>query len=65
MNWRNESPVVTKPFKDIEFGEVFEFDEILYIKVTAIHGFDIINNKSECFDQFDAVILHNHEIVIY
>ena len=65
MTWRNESPVITKPFKEVKIGEVFEFDEIFYIKTTSMHGFDIINNVSKGFDDFDTVILHEHEIVIY
>ena len=64
MNWRNESPIVTKNFKDIKIGEVFEFDEIFYIKTALRESFDIINNITSSFDEFDAVILHNHEIVI-
>jgi hypothetical protein len=64
MNWRNESPVTTKNFKDIKIGEVFEFDEIFYIKTTPAHGFDIINNITSPFDDFAIVILHNHEIII-
>jgi hypothetical protein len=64
MNWRNESPTITQNFKDVKIGEVFEFDEIFYIKTTSTHGFDIINNIDSPFDDFDIVILHNHEIVI-
>lgn len=64
MNWRNESPVITKLFKDIKIGEVFEEDEIFYIKTKLREGFDIINNDTSSFDEFDEVIFHNHEIVI-
>jgi hypothetical protein len=64
MKWRNESPLITKLFRDIEIGEVFEFNEIFYIKITPKNGFDIINNITDTFDEFDAVILHDHEIVI-
>ena len=65
MNWRNDSPVTTKNFKDVKIGEVLEFDEIFYIKISSTHGFDIINNIVGPFDDFDIVILHEHEIVIY
>lgn len=49
MKWKDNSKNRI-PFKDLNYGEGFEKDEILYIKVGDISAFDVINDKNTLFD---------------
>ena len=64
MKWRNETNSRMMPFKDLPVGEVFEFDEIFFIKTSCKDAFDIINNQQSRFDDFDSILQHDHEIVV-
>lgn len=65
MNWTNNCTRHATTFEAIKIGDVFEYNEIFYIKLSASMAFDIINNiLSTNFYAYDAVYSTNHEIII-
>lgn len=65
MNWTNNCTRHATTFETIKIGDVFEYDEIFYIKISDSMAFDIINNAlSTTFFAYVAVYSTNHEIII-
>ena len=65
MNWTNNTKDYTTCIKEVKIGEVFEFNEIFYIKISEHSCFDIINNLYHDISYIDgAVIKREHEIII-
>jgi len=66
MNWTNNAKNYTTCVDEVKNGEVFEFNEIFYIKISMYSCFDIINNEYCDISYIDgAVIKREHEIIIY
>lgn len=68
MKWTDNSitkDILFKDFKDLKVGEVFETDEILYIKVGDNCAFDVINNKGAFFQPTYEITPRDCEIIFY
>lgn len=65
MKWTDNSIKKDILFKELEIGEGFEKDEILYIKVGDISAFDVINDKNTLFDLSSIVTSRDCEIIFH
>lgn len=65
MKWTDNSTIKRIPFKDLKYGEGFEKDGILYIKVGEISAFDVINDKNILFGLSKMVIPRDCEIIFH
>lgn len=65
MKWKDNSIIKRIPFKDLNYGEGFEKDEILYIKIGDISAFDVINDKDILFDLSSIVTPRDCEIIFH
>lgn len=52
-------------FEEIEIGEIFEIDDIYYLKVNHEYAFDVFNNQLVCCNGWDTLIPRKSELKIY
>lgn len=65
MKIKNETFQRTVKFEEIKIGEVFEWEEIFYLKVSKTTAFDVYNNLLENFEEEERVIPKQSELRIF
>ena len=65
MKWTDNSIKKDIPFKDLKYGDGFEEDNILYIKIGDDCAFDVINNKGDFFQSDYEITPRDCEIIFH
>lgn len=65
MKINNETLQRTVKFEEIKIGEVFEWEEIFYLKVFKTTAFDVYNNLLENFEEEKRVIPRQSELRVF
>lgn len=52
-------------FEEVQIGEVFEANEILYLKVDDEYAFDVLNNRVQYCKGWDTLIPKESELTVY
>lgn len=65
MKIKNETLQRTVKFKEIKVGEVFEYEEIFYLKISETTAFDVYNNSLENWEDADYLIPRQSELRIF
>lgn len=65
MKINNETLQRTVTFKEIKIGEVFEWEEIFYLKVSKTTAFDVYNNLLENFEEEEYLIPRQSELRVF
>lgn len=52
-------------FEKVQIGEIFEVDEIFYLKVDHEHAFDVFNNRLQYCKGWDTLIPKESELTVY
>lgn len=65
MKINNETLQRTVKFEEIKIGEVFEWEEIFYLKISKTTAFDVYNNLLEGFGESECLIPRKSELRIF
>lgn len=65
MNVVDERLKVLPNFNELKIGEGFEFNNILFVKVTQEDAFDVLNNRAVFFDDKTRVVRRDVDIIFY
>ena len=65
MKINNETSQETVKFEEIKIGEVFEYDEIFYLKVSETIAFDVYNNSLENWENAEYLIPRQSELRVF
>lgn len=65
MKINNETLQRTVKFEEIKIGEVFEWEEIFYLKVSKTTAFDVYNNLLENFEEAEYLIPRQSELRVF
>ena len=65
MNVVDERLKTMPNFSELKIGEGFEFDNVLFIKVTQEDAFDVLNNHAIFFNDKTRVIRRDVDIIFY
>lgn len=65
MKWTDKTSKNYTIFENLAYGDGFEKDNSLYIKVSADSAFDIIHNSWTVFHDETVVLPRDCEIVFY
>lgn len=52
-------------FEEIKIGEVFEYEEVFYLKVSETTAFDVYNKLLENFEEEKRVIPRQSELRVF
>jgi len=63
MKWTDKRNNFLKTFSEVQVGEGFEYEGILFIKVQENLSFNIMNNRMEEFGSMDHVYIRDVEII--
>lgn len=65
MIWTDEQNKKWTSFEELKYGDGFEKDDFLYIKIKFDEAFDIINNRHCVFNDDDKVLPRDCEIIFH
>lgn len=65
MKINDETLQRTVKFEEIKIGEVFEWEEVFYLKVFKTTAFDVYNNLLENFEEEKRVIPRQSELRVF
>lgn len=65
MKIKNETLQRTVKFEEIKVGEVFECEEIFYLKVSETTAFDVYNNSLENWKYTECLIPRQSELRVF
>lgn len=65
MKIKSETSQRTVKFEEIKIGEVFEWEEIFYLKVSKTTAFDVYNNLLENFEEAEYLIPRQSELRVF
>lgn len=65
MKINDETLQRTVKFEEIKIGEVFEWEEIFYLKVFKTTAFDVYNNLLENLEEEKRVIPRQSELRVF
>lgn len=65
MKIMNDTLQETVKFEEIKIGEVFECDEIFYLKVSETTAFDVYNNSLENWENTEYLIPRQSELRVF
>lgn len=65
MKIKSETLQKTVKFEEIKIGEVFECDEVFYLKVSETTAFDVYNNLLENFEEEERIIPKQSELRVF
>lgn len=61
----NDDTQQTVIFEEIKIGEVFEWQEIFYLKISETTAFDVYNNLLEGFGETECLIPRESELRVF
>lgn len=61
----NDDTQQTVIFEEIKIGEVFEWQEIFYLKISETTAFDVYNNLLEGFGETERLIPRESELRVF
>ena len=61
----NDDTQKTVIFEEIKIGEVFEWQEIFYLKISETTAFDVYNNLLEGFGKTGRLIPRKSELRVF
>lgn len=65
MKINNETLQRTVKFEEIKIGEIFEWEEIFYLKVSKTTAFDVYNNLLENWENTEYLIPRQSELRVF
>lgn len=65
MKIKDDTWQETVKFEEIKIGEVFEWEEVFYLKVSKTTAFDVYNNLLENFEQEERIIPKQSELRVF
>lgn len=65
MRINNETIQRTVKFEELKIGEVFEWEEVFYLKISETTAFDVYNNLLEGFGETECLIPRKSELRIF
>lgn len=65
LKFRDDKEVETVQFDKLVVGAVFEYDEMLFIKINDTYAFDVINLTIRGFNISEYIIEREAEIIFH
>lgn len=65
MKWVDNIEREEKEFGSLKYGDCFEWDDRLWIKITNEFAFDVCNNTTKTFGLITDVIIRDAEITFF
>lgn len=65
MKFKDDRIGALTEFEKLKIGDGFEYEDILFIKISATEAFDVCNNRIEDFCGVSGLELRECEITFY